>query len=268
MSCTNEYIHNPESGQCEQGLCNTYAHLGNCIDCSDYYTCVLCDSGSFLNDSDICELCPENCTLCDSEVSCTDCIPDYEVRASEDSEHLCAPICTDGYYSEYLLCERCPLSCSLCDSATKCTSCSGSFSLITYSNGNVLCEEECGDYVVYSSPCDLGKGNAAYGCSDNCQVEDHFTCETVNSSSNCYFSGTFELELASIEKEMFANSITVQYTLSPVLKYFQDHDPSDFMYIVDQPDFESPSFSFDYDTGRVSLNFTYSQDIEGGLFKL
>ena len=62
---------------------------------------------------------------------------------------------------------------------------------MTYDNGNVLCEGNCGNRIIENQACDLGRGNEEYGCSDNCEVEEHFTCETQNGSSTCFFSGTF-----------------------------------------------------------------------------
>ena len=125
--------------------------------------------------------------------------------------------------------------------------------------------DKCGDGYDMIYPCDELKGNELDGCTDQCQVEDNFECYLDGTNSICSYNGDFGLEMLSMEKEMFANSITLQLRLSPPLFIFESVTPVDLM-VFNDSGFQNVSGS--YDSGLLSLTFTYSEDMQGRPFDL
>ena len=96
-------------------------------------------------------------------------------------------------------------------------------------------------------------------------MEDNFECYLDGTNSICSYNGDFGLEMLSMEKEMFANSITLQLRLSPPLFIFESVTPVDLM-VFNDSGFQNVSGS--YDSGLLSLTFTYSEDMQGRPFDL
>ena len=78
------------------------------------------------------------------------------------------------------------------------------------------------------SPCDLGFGNDYDGCTDNCEVEGNFACQTENTRSICSYNGTLSIKVLNIEKKIFSNELAIEFQLSPDLYLFRSVDPNSF----------------------------------------
>ena len=103
----------------------------------------------------------------------------------------------------------------------------------------------CGDELVYQEECDLGSGVDFDGCTDECMVEVGFACrvDSNTAKSICSYTGELEVELLTIEKEMFSNTLKLAFSVDPQLQFFNTLDPNLYLNF-DDPDFLSPSFSF------------------------
>jgi hypothetical protein len=80
-------------------------------------------------------------------------------------------------------------------------------------------------------PCDLPYNILTDGCSENCQVEDNFTCAltpttytTANgtsltpSTTQCAFTGAVDIHLASVQQLLTSNSVQLTFVLTPYLQ--------------------------------------------------
>lgn len=127
----------------------------------------------------------------------------------------------------------------------------------------------CGDELVYQEECDLGSGVDFDGCTDECMVEVGFACrvDSNTAKSICSYTGELEVELLTIEKEMFSNTLKLAFSVDPQLQFFNTLDPNLYLNF-DDPDFLSPAFSFSQADGILSVSFAYNQNIYGRKFHL
>ena len=110
-------------------------------------------------------------------------------------------------------------------------------------------------------------GNDYDGCTDQCEVEDNFECLNNRSRSLCSYNSTFDVELVNLEKELFANFITMKFNIQPFLYAFNSADPNEFITFNDSS-FQNVQSSFDFENKQLLVTFTYSQDMEGRSFDL
>lgn len=86
---------------------------------------------------------------------------------------------------------------------------------------NSHCQDICGDSIVVNDLCDLGLGVQLDGCTDQCTVEDNFTCNNVTNGnfkvSYCKYHGTIVVTLNYVNKALFANEITVHFNVTPYI---------------------------------------------------
>ena len=67
------------------------------------------------------------------------------------------------------------------------------------------------------------------------------------------------MELISMEKDMFENTISTQFKLSPIINIFHSVDLSQLLYFNDTT-FQNVSASFDSSSGMFTISFDYSED--------
>ena len=150
------------------------------------YKCTLCKTNTFLNSSNLCQLCPLNyCTQCANLTACQTC--NSSAKATKYTNNLCylcnvancimcnadnvCVTCSTGYFVISGSCETC---------ATSCT-CEGW--VLPKVNG--VCSTLCGDgIIVGNEKCDDGNTNDHDGCSSTCTIEP---CDL-----NCSCDGWFQ----------------------------------------------------------------------------
>ena len=157
--------------------CNINNHL-ICLTCLPYY---------FINSSSTCAPCISNCQNCSSSLTCN--------------------ICFSGYFRNGNgTCQLCPTNCTLCSynsniSQPECSQCvSGSY--VTTIVPRLCTDYICGDSLTLLRPCDLALGNFYDGCTDNCQIEDNFTCSVDNATygTMCSFNGTLDMNVVHFKR--------------------------------------------------------------------
>ena len=131
------------------------------------------------------------CNLFDPLLKCLNC----------DTPNRCH-LCKDGYYLKeeggQVNCADCrDFNCLLCSSSTNCTDC-----VETHFLENSICVfPVCGDGKIQGSEeCDHGKGVDFDGCTDQCLIEDNFTCWPSHTVMYCSYTGDFEMSLLVVEK--------------------------------------------------------------------
>ena len=73
------------------------------------------------------------------------------------------------------------------------------------------------------------------------------------------------MELVSMEKEMFANRMHLQFRISPVIYVLKKIDTA-ALFSFNDTDFQKPAIDFDESSGLITIEFTYPEDIEGRKF--
>lgn len=98
-----------------------------------------------------CSSCPNGCSSCSDDITCTHCQPGYflqtrSVGETTEETVLCHTSCTGGFYknSTLLQCLPCPTSCVSCDSPSSCLSC------VIGSPLNGTCSQPCGPREYYN----------------------------------------------------------------------------------------------------------------------
>ena len=72
--------------------------------------------------------------------------------------------------------------------------------------------------------CDDGNQIDGDGCSKTCQVEQDFSCKTVDGTETCYYVGVVNIVQAKAFKYPFSNHILIQCQLEPIKMFFYTLD--------------------------------------------
>lgn len=112
-----------------------------------------------------------------------------------------------------------------------------------------------------SLQCDDGNTLDGDGCSSECLIEKHFTCNGGSSTnpSACSYSGPVSFEKKSFKKSPTENKVTLVFALSPKLPIFSTIDFNECVL----PNFPtlSQTASYDEDTGEVTMVFDYGESL-------
>lgn len=83
----------------------------------------------------------------------------------------------------------------------------------------VTCRELCGDSVTTLLPCDNDLGIPYDGCSDDCEIEDNFTCNPADLSI-CAYNGTISLTVVDLDRKRMQNQFEITLKIFPPLYVF------------------------------------------------
>jgi len=136
-----------------------------------------CVAGEYYDDgSSTCLSCPDGCSECSDELTCTKCkdghfFESHRVGESSEERKVCASKCSAGFYGDAPTqsCQPCPPYCSTCASLDVCTSC-------TYNSSQPVkgqCPQPCHDGQYYDFD-----SKQCLACAVNCQQcvnEEHCT---------------------------------------------------------------------------------------------
>ena len=142
QNCTSGYFLNDSTSECDICYLDT-----NCTDCdTDGITCTACKTGTYLDKSNKCQPCSDNCYYCSNQYICTICDAGYYPKAT--------------IFPPGLTCSPCISPCKTCLTQTQCISCvSGSFlnvslTTITSSSATCLnCSSNCGECLLTATNC-------------------------------------------------------------------------------------------------------------------
>ncbi len=150
-SLTNEMTKSCDDCGLNCAICSK--KVTNCTVCNlGYYlerydpgnsTCMTkCPSGKYPDGSNVCQVCPYECILCEAASQCTMCRKIENFVGGNDIWYYfvnfkCVTTCPDRYYKDSvnindLFCRSCPSGCNQCDSETKCTVCDLGWYLDTF----------------------------------------------------------------------------------------------------------------------------------------
>ena len=134
----------------DETICNN--SVSNCSVCVKD-ECVRCKTGFYLED-EICKICSNNCSKCDSQSGCKECEQGYylegvQCKACSAGCTSCTSLsdcsnCKDGFLKTGSSCTKCPNHCFDCTNSTECKTCSSGYFL----TANKTCYKyDCsGDY--------------------------------------------------------------------------------------------------------------------------
>jgi cysteine-rich repeat protein len=199
---------NYSAGSCTQGFSGTQLVDGKCSCITGYFvqgqSCVETCSAGYFFDAETCKACSAGCRECSAD-KCTSCETKLALIEGECS-------CGLGYYWSQEGCRKCSAVCESCaGSAESCTSCLPDY--FAYSDQCLLCSdfegyavvkqtsqrrlaadldelvkancrEICGDGKNFGNlACDDGNTQDGDGCSQDCTVENSWTCSGGSPSS-------------------------------------------------------------------------------------
>jgi cysteine-rich repeat protein len=170
--------------------------IAQCITCTGYSTCGLCNPGYGINAAGACSLCPlTGCSVCLSLTVCKTCIVGYQLVGGT--------------------------TCSLCAQTCLC----GGYTFPYLPNGD--CSAVCGDSILISpwEKCDDGNTISGDGCSSTCQIEANSSCTGL--PSKCYLNIKLNAILTNTVSSFTAcNQITFTFQIIPNLLFFQNEPVS------------------------------------------
>ncbi|CAD8116378.1 unnamed protein product [Paramecium sonneborni] len=234
-----------ECADCKQGICyecgtlgyhltNGFCHsiCGDGIVVQSYEECD--DGNSYMYDGCYqCQFqCQEMCTQCQLGI-CYECNEFGWIIEN----HVCKPFCGDGIIKDYEQCDdmnnyindgchqclfQCDQYCIDCLEGI-CQQCE----LGRYLFQNV-CYSQCGDgnYVKTAEYCDDGNQENGDGCDKNCQIENNFTCKSVEGSySQCIYSKQPQFQII-ILPTYFGEYQDIQIKFDQKMKYFDAQSSS------------------------------------------
>ena len=122
------------------------------------------------------------------------------------------------------------------------------------------CVELCGDGVRLEVECDDGNIVNLDGCSDQCKVEDFYSCSQEEmQTSICKLNTSIEITEAEIQKVPEQNKLEITLSISPQTDAYKNYDLQSIMKFV------GADISIDkvtYEDGELKLSVSYKEDLE------
>jgi len=99
-----------------------------------------CPAGKYPDGSNVCQFCPDECTLCEAASQCTQCKKPNQFTPPIFYYFVnfkCVETCPDRYYKDSidvndLFCRSCPSGCNQCNNENECTVCDLGWYLDTF----------------------------------------------------------------------------------------------------------------------------------------
>ena len=191
-------------------------HIG-CVDCTnEKYNCTACVSQEFFMTAN------SNCWKCSNAHedigTCIQCLSQSDCLLCGNDSYMAPTI------NNKTLCYYCAKNCTGCVKERQCTGCTEGFYF-----QNDVCPQVCGDAVSHYFDCDLELGIDLDGCTDNCQLEQNFSCYVNDTETVCSYNGTFSISTVSVEKDLFSNALTIIFNIVPFIYTFQSVSATDFV---------------------------------------
>ena len=191
---------------CPDNACEIFAQ--NKCDCKKCKT-----EQYFINSSNICSVCDDNCKSCEGEAKkCKSCPVNYKLFNNKcykcqeqhcevkESDNCRCNKCKDGYYVDDYECKECNETCKTCSSESiciecqegyyiqdnKCNSCNISISNCKKCNNSTVCEQ-CAEhfYKNLSGQCQACPSVCEKTKSDKCQCETCINGYYMDNHENC-----------------------------------------------------------------------------------